>query len=130
MDIDKLLGKQARQTTTVHLPTRGEVKVRALYETEKVSLYENWFYTKKIEVIESRKKFLRTRMIAISVFDDDPETPCLPAGTEKTIFENWTSGEVAAVYQACVDFGGEDEEALEAELGNSPSQQNGDTTTG
>lgn len=115
LSVDQMLAKAERPTDTV--PFRGgRLKIRSLMETEKVEQYESWFYNAKTELIESRKKHLRTRMIALCVYHDDPEIPCLPPDAHKTILDNWTAGEVAAVFDKISEMNGTDPDEVERDL--------------
>ena len=128
--LDSLLKKADRKTVSVTLPGRGTFNLRSLYETEKINLYENWFYNRKTEVIDSRKKYLRVKMISLCAFEEDPETPIFPDGSENALLENWSASEVAEVYGKCSELNSENEDELLAELKNSESQQGDGSTSG
>ena len=119
---ETLLQKSARKTGAVFVPGKGEIKIRALYEDEKVRLYENWFY-KDGERIKKRIKHMRTRMIVLSVYDGDPEVPLFEEPDEETILRHWLHGEILAVFRACNELSQMDEKEAEDELGNSEGQQ-------
>ena len=109
LTVEQMLAKAERPTITV--PFRGgTIKLRGLYETERIASYDNWFINSKLDLIESRRKYMRTRMIALCVYDDDPETASLPADAHKTIFENWTSGEVTDVFKQLAEINGESDD--------------------
>ena len=69
-------------------------------------------------------------MLVLSLCNGDPEKPILQEGDEETILKNWESGEVMAVYSKCAELALIDEKELEAELGNSNSQQDEDSNSG